>query len=76
MADDSTSKLPNLPAAITFITVVTFVASLLYIWGLGTGLGVNLFGLCDLADYLRIAPSRVAPGLGFCVLFSHKDRRF
>ncbi len=62
MADnDISSKWPNLTVGFTFLSAVVFLASLLFVSGLSLGLNHNLLGLCDLSDYLRVAPSWAIP---------------
>jgi hypothetical protein len=64
MADnDTSSKWPNLTVGFTFLSAVVFLASLLFVSGLSLGLNHNLLGLCDLSDYLRVAPSWAIPML-------------
>lgn len=52
----------------TFLTVLIFAASLAFVAGICQTLGQNLFGLFDLADYLRIAPAWIIPAFGSYVL--------
>jgi hypothetical protein len=61
---DQSSNWPNLATGVTFVAVITFVTSLCYVAGLSNALRQNLFGLCDIADFFRIAPSWAIPALG------------
>jgi hypothetical protein len=68
MADDNPSKWPDLAKGVTFLTVLIFAASLAFVAGVCQTLGQNLFGLFDLADYLRIAPAWIIPVFGSYLL--------
>ncbi|MFY9988550.1 MAG: hypothetical protein WAK31_27600 [Chthoniobacterales bacterium] len=64
MADDKTSKWPDVAKGVTFLTILVFVASLAFVAGACKSLDQNMFGLFDLADYLRIAPAWLIPAFG------------
>jgi hypothetical protein len=59
MPDNDTSEKgwPDLKIAITMITSVAFLSSLLFVSGFSVAVGHNLIGLFDPSDYVRIAPS-------------------
>jgi hypothetical protein len=59
---------PDVTVGLTILTAVVFLASLLFVSGLSLGLQHNLLGLCDLSDYLRVAPSWALPTLGVLLL--------
>jgi hypothetical protein len=68
--NDNSPKWPDLTIAFTFVTAVVFLASLLFIFGLSRGIHHNLLGLCDLSDYLRVAPSWALPSLGLAIFMT------
>jgi hypothetical protein len=59
MPDNDTPKKgwPDLKIGLTFFSALVFLASLSFLSGFSCKAGHNLFGLCDLTDYVRIAPS-------------------
>jgi hypothetical protein len=65
--EDASSKWPDLTIALSFITAIVFLASLLFVFGLSQGLHHDLLGLCDLSDYLRVAPSWAIPTIGLII---------
>lgn len=67
-SDNVASDWPNPTPLISSIAAACFVASLLYVSGLGMGLQQNLFGYFDITDFLRITPAWAIPVLGFFLL--------
>jgi hypothetical protein len=64
MADDTQSTNWDITVGLTSLTAVVFLASLLFVFGLSQGVQHNILGLCDISDYLRVAPSWALPTLG------------
>jgi hypothetical protein len=70
MSEDRTEtwRWPDFAPHITFLAASCFVASLLYVHGLGDGMQQNLLGFFDLSDFLRITPAWGIPSIGLYLL--------